>query len=57
MAQSIVADLIKRANAIAREKAPRRFLLASPNDSKRPIDGHALSVAMIRFGNALSGRG
>jgi integrase len=36
------------------EIRPRRFLLASPNDTKRPIDGHALSVAMIRFGNALS---
>jgi integrase len=54
LAQLIIADLVKRANATAQEKVPRRFLLASPNDSKRPIDGHALSVAMIRFGNALS---
>jgi integrase len=30
-----------------------RFILPSPADSTQPIDGHALSVAMIRFGNAL----
>ncbi len=54
LAQSIVADLVNRAAATAQENGPPRFLLASPNDSKRPIDGHALSVAMIRFGNALS---
>ena len=54
LAQSIVADLLQRAAATAQENGPRRFLLASPNDPKRPIDGHALSVAMIRFGNALS---
>jgi integrase len=36
-----------------REGAPARSLLASPGDPKRPIDGHALSVGMIRFGNAL----
>jgi integrase len=54
LAQSIVADLVQRAAATGRENVPHRFLLASPNDSKRPIDGHALSVAMIRFGNALA---
>jgi integrase len=54
LARSIVADLVQRAAATAQENGPRRLLLASPKDSKRPIDGHALSVAMIRFGNALS---
>ena len=54
LAQSIVADLVQRAAATGQKNVPHRFLFASPNDLKRPIDGHALSVAMIRFGNALS---
>jgi integrase len=54
LAQSIVADLVQRAAATGQKNAPHRFLFASPNDAKKPIDGHALSVAMIRFGNALS---
>jgi integrase len=54
LALSIVGALVKRATALEREKSPPRFLLASPNDPEGPIDGHALSVAMIRFGNSLS---
>jgi integrase len=53
-ALSIVVDLVKRATALAGEHSPPRFVFASPNDPKKPIDGHAFSVAMIRFGNALS---
>ena len=51
LALSIVADLVKRATT--HENMAEQFLLASPNNPRRPIDGHALSVAMIRFGNAL----
>jgi integrase len=53
-ALSIVVDLLKRATALAGERSPSRFVFVSPNDPKKPIDGHAFSVAMIRFGNALS---
>jgi integrase len=51
LALSIVSDLVKRAKSHG--NMAERFLLASPNNPRRPIDGHALSVAMIRFGNAL----
>jgi integrase len=51
---SIVVDLLKRATALAGERSHPRFVFVSPNDPKKPIDGHAFSVAMIRFGNALS---
>jgi Phage integrase family len=54
LALPIVVDLLKRATALSAEHSPQRFVLASPNDPKKPIDGHAFSVAMIRFGNALS---
>jgi integrase len=47
----IVSDLVQRAKS--HENMAERFLLASPNNPRRAIDGHALSVAMIRFGNAL----
>jgi integrase len=53
-ALSIVLDLVKRATALSAEHLPPRFVFVSPNDPKNPIDGHAFSVAMIRFGNALS---
>jgi integrase len=53
-ALSIVVDLVKRASALAGEHSPPRFVFVSPNDPKKPIDGHAFSVAMIRFGNASS---
>jgi integrase len=53
-ALSIVADLVKLAIALAGEHSSPRFVFVSPNDPKKPIDGHAFSVAMIRFGNALS---
>jgi integrase len=53
-ALSIVVDLVKRATALAGEQSPPQFVFVSPNDPKKPIDGHAFSVAMIRFGNALS---
>ena len=52
-ARRIVADLIERAGVTEREGATARPLLALPGNPRRPIDGHALSVAMIRFGNAL----
>ncbi|HZZ24122.1 MAG TPA: site-specific integrase [Roseiarcus sp.] len=51
LALSIVSDLVKRAKP--HENMADRFLFASPNHPSRPIDGHALSVAMIRFGNTL----
>jgi integrase len=51
---SIIVDLVKRATALAGEHSPPRFVFVSPNDPKKSIDGHAFSVAMIRFGNALS---
>jgi integrase len=54
LALSIVLDLVERATALAGEHSPPRFVFVSPNDPKKPIDGHAFSVAMIRFGNALS---
>ncbi len=54
LALSIVADLVKRTEASVAANSTARFLLPSPADPKRPIDGHALSVAMIRFGNALN---
>jgi integrase len=53
LALSIVVDLLKRATALAGEHSPLRFLLVSPNDPRKPIDGHAFSVGMIRFGNSL----
>jgi len=53
LALSIVVDLLKRATALASEHSPSRFVLVSPNDPEKPIDGHAFSVAMIRFGNSL----
>jgi integrase len=53
-ALSIVVELVKRATALAGEHSPPQFVFVSPNDPKKPIDGHAFSVAMIRFGNALS---
>jgi integrase len=54
LALSIVVDLLKRATALEGEHSPPRFVFVSPNDPRKPIDGHAFSVAMIRFGNALS---
>src|SRR5271166_160703 len=53
LALSIVTDLVKRADGSVGTNSSARFLLPSPADAKGPIDGHALSVAMIRFGNAL----
>jgi integrase len=53
-ALSIVVDLVKRAAALAGEHSTPQFVFVSPNDPKKPIDGHAFSVAMIRFGNALN---
>jgi integrase len=53
LALSIVVDLAKRAEEAAAKDSGSRFLLPSPVDAEGPIDGHSLSVAMIRFGNAL----
>jgi integrase len=52
-ALSIVADLAKRSEASVTNNTAAYFLFPSPSDHERPIDGHSLSVAMIRFGNAL----
>jgi integrase len=54
LALLIAADLVKRAEPTVTTNSTNRFLLPSPVDVKHPIDGHALSVAMIRFGNTLS---
>ena len=54
LAHSIAADLVKRAEVSVSKNLAVRFLLSSPAGPARPIDGHTLSVAMIRFGNALS---
>src|SRR5262249_28546298 len=59
MARAIVKELthIAERRAEASEKregrvAAARFLLVSPVGDDRPIDGHALSVAMARFGKS-----
>jgi integrase len=54
LALSIVADLVERAEASGATNSMARFLFPSPANPQRPIGGHALSVAMIRFGNALN---
>ena len=53
-ALNIVLDLVKRAEKPSVHDAKRQFLLRSPARADKPIDGHALSVAMMRFGNALN---
>jgi integrase len=59
MARAIVKELVDIADRRAEELKERdgsvaaaRFLLASPAGDEQPIDGHALSVAMPRFGKA-----
>lgn len=59
MARAIVKELVNIANRRAEELEKRvgsvaaaRFLLVSPAGDDQPIDGHALSVAMARFGKA-----
>jgi integrase len=54
LALDIVTDLLKHANLRAGEKPKPDYVLVSPVDSEKPIEGHALSVAMSRFGNALT---
>jgi len=51
-AVQIVSDLMSEAKKRAGAKVAR-FLMVSPADAKKPIDGHSLSVAMTRFGNGL----
>jgi integrase len=53
LAREIVVDLMKRAEQRAGGGGDLRYLLVSPAGAEKPIDGHALSVAMTRFGNAL----
>jgi integrase len=48
----IVGDLMAEAKKRAGAKVAQ-FLMVSPADPKKPIDGHSLSVAMTRFGNGL----
>lgn len=52
-ALSLIADLVNWMEGAGKRDGSKRHLLPSPVDPKRPIDGHALSVAMIRFGNAV----
>src|SRR6202043_2677768 len=59
MARAIVKELVDIANSRAEELVKRegsvaaaRFLLVSPARDDQPIDGHALSFAMARFGKA-----
>jgi integrase len=59
MARAIVKELVDIADRRAEEVEKRdgsvtaaRFLLVSPAGNDQPIDGHALSVAMARFGKA-----
>jgi integrase len=61
MACAILKELVpianRRAEALEKRKgklATARFLLVSPAGDDQPIDGHALSVAMARFGRGLS---
>jgi integrase len=53
-ALEIVTDLLRQANVRAGENVKPRYILESPITSEKPIDGHALSVAMSRFGDAIS---
>jgi integrase len=54
-ALDIVVDLLKQADSRARDiaKLRPRFILSSPVNTEKPIEGHALSVAMSRFGDSL----
>jgi integrase len=54
LAFDIVTDLLTEAHSRAGERVKPRYILASPVNSDNPIDGHSLSVAMSRFGNALT---
>jgi integrase len=56
LALEIVVELLKQANQRTGAIQEPRFLLVSPAHADRPIDGHSLSVAMGRFGDALSVR-
>jgi integrase len=57
LAISIVHDLLTHAERRAGDGARHRFLLMSPAHPEKPIDGHALSVAMTRFDGALNVEG
>lgn len=56
-ALAIVTDLLRYAERRADAGARPRFLLDLPARRGEPIDGHALSVAMTCFGNALTAHG
>jgi integrase len=53
-ALEIVTALLRQANSRAGANVNPRYILESPVTSGKPIDGHGLSVAMSRFGDALS---
>jgi integrase len=53
LAREIVRDLLSQAERRSGDDATRQFLLVSPVRAEKSIDGHALSVAMARFGAAL----
>ncbi len=53
-ALEIVTDLLKQANLRAGGNGKPHYILESPINSEKPIEGHSLSVAMSRFGEALS---
>lgn len=52
-ALEIVSDLLRRGDLRGGNKLKSRFILVSPAKPDKPIEGHALSVAMSRFGDAL----
>jgi integrase len=53
LALDIVLDLLKQADGRASDEMKHHFIMQSPVKSEKPIEGHALSVAMRRFGDAL----
>lgn len=56
MAREVAAELVGLAQARAKAGETPRFLLPSPSGPTEPIDGHALSVAMTRFGGTMAKR-
>jgi integrase len=56
LALNMTLDFLRAAENRASSHAGPRYLLVSPADAQRPIDGHALSVAMSRFGDSLKAK-
>ena len=53
LALEIASDLLRRGDLRGSQKMKSRFNLVSPARPDKTIEGHALSVAMSRFGDAL----